>query len=87
MAFQNAMIAKGWLDNRLLESSYGVLDEVTYAAVWEIQSWYKENVGTLELTPVKDENGSYRDEYGVLYPIDEATYLYIMRDLESRPSH
>ena len=62
---------------------YGILGEVTYAAVWEVQQYANDP----DMTPVRDAAGFYRQDYGSgdFYPIDELTYAYIMVNLPYKP--
>ena len=76
MDFQDLLVKLGWLDGSMLAESneYGTIDELTLNAIYEIQ-----------LTFLKD--GSYTPVYdadGNVYPIDEATYSFIMNELKKR---
>ena len=83
--FQNQLIAKGWLDKATLEvlGEYGILGDVTYAAIWDVQVYADDN----SMSPVRDSAGFYRTNIGTgdYYPIDEATYNYIMYSLPVKP--
>ena len=87
MAFQEALIAGGWLSRGELEATgeYGTMGDMTYAAVYEVQLWYTDNeTGGEPVQFVRDAGGSFRDGTGAYYPVDETTYDYIMKHLPVR---
>ncbi len=62
---------------------YGSLGDVTYAAIWDVQQYANDS----SMYPVRDSAGFYRTNFGTgsYYPIDEATYTYIMERLPNKP--
>lgn len=85
--FQDELIAKGWLDEAAVSAAgeYGYMADVSYAAIYDVQVWYMNNVmGGKPVAYVCDESGSYRDPYGRYYEIDETTYNFIMKHLPSK---
>jgi len=88
--FQQKLADAGWLDADLLEAAgeTGVMGDVTYQAIYDVQMYYNENVSPstgIVLTPVMDDNGSFTDDQGEYYLIDEETYKYIMEKLATKP--
>ena len=83
--FQDMLISMGWLDKATLEvmGEYGTLGDVTYAAIWEVQQFANDR----NMAPVQDAAGFMRTQNGSgeYYPIDEATYNYIMNQLVYKP--
>lgn len=75
----------GWLDKATLEvmGEYGTLGDVTYAAIWKVQQYANDR----NMAPVQDAAGFMRTQNGSgeYYPIDEATYNYIMNQLVYKP--
>ena len=85
--FQDALISKGWLDMDSLNAAgeYGIMGDVTYAVIADVQDYYAANGGWPELSPVKDNEGNFRPGgMGDYYPIDENTYTYIMQRLPNK---
>ena len=80
--FQDMLIEKGWLDRDelLMNDEYGVLGDVTYRAVYDVQL----EANDPAMSPVMDENESFLDSTGNYYKIDEATYTYIMTKLQQK---
>lgn len=64
---------------------YGVLGDMTYSAIWEVQQFAR-TVGAPYMTPVRDAGGFFRENSGTgnYYPIDAATYNYIMEQLPQK---
>jgi hypothetical protein len=64
-------------------NEYGTLGDVTYAAIFEVQK----HASDPAMTRVRDAAGFYRTNNGTgdYYPIDEATYTYIMNFLPKKP--
>ena len=87
-AFQDALIDAGWLDSSIVYNSdeYGTLGDMTYAAMWDLQQYAATLPGTPEMEPVADENGSFMDKFDQYYPIDEASYNFIMNDPPAKPN-
>jgi hypothetical protein len=82
------LVSKGWLDWDSMNAAgeYGIMGDVTYAAIADVQDYYAANVGMPELTPVRDYEGNFRPGgVGDYYPIDENTYNYIMQQLPDKP--
>ena len=83
--FQDMLISMGWLDKATLDvmGEYGTLGDVTYAAIWEVQQYANDR----SMAPVQDAAGFMRTQNGSgeYYPIDEATYNYIMNQLVYKP--
>ena len=79
------LISMGWLDKATLEvmGEYGTLGDVTYAAIWKVQQYANDR----SMAPVQDAAGFMRTQNGSgeYYPIDEATYNYIMNQLVYKP--
>ena len=90
MKFQKKLVDAGWLDAALLEAAgeTGMMGDVTYQAVFDVQMYYSENVSLstgIVLMLVRDDNESFKDDQGEYYPIDEETYKYIMEKLANKP--
>ena len=86
-SFQDILIARGWLDESAMNAAgeYGCMGDVSYAAIYDVQVYYMENVmGGKVVRYVRDENGSYKDGSGRYYEIDETTYDFIMKYLPDR---
>lgn len=83
--FQDKLIEAGWLDKATLDvmGEYGSLGDVTYAAIWDVQQYADDS----SMSPVRDSAGFYRTYIGTgdYYPIDAATYNYIMYSLPHKP--
>jgi len=93
LAFQLQLVGYGWLDSLLLEQNResGILGDITYQAVADVQLYYREvlipsNPSLPALSAVMDAAGSFRDGSGNYYPIDEATYRFIMEKLIDKSS-
>ncbi len=64
---------------------YGNMGDVTYAAIYDVQLWYSDNLtGGKPVSFVCDEYGSFRDGSGEYYEIDETTYNYILTKLPAK---
>jgi hypothetical protein len=88
-AFQDALISAGWLDGDAImfsDGEYGTLGDVTYQAIWKLQQYAATLPGAPVMQPVADENGSFRDMFDQYYPIDEATYNFILNELPEKPN-
>ena len=87
-AFQDALISAGWLDGEAImfsDGEYGTLGDTTYQAIWDLQQYTATLTDAPEMQPVADENGSFKDMFDQYYPIDEATYDFIMNEPPVKP--
>ncbi len=85
--FNMVLVSLGWLDP-VLQNPDGYLDDASYQAIADFQTWYMENIAPSNgefMMFVQNADGTFTDKNGNYNVIDEATFNAVMSGAYTKP--